>query len=101
MFFFGLRLLLQANLFRAEATSLLGIAHLLVGWPANIILLIAGYLFGTWAVPASRSSSPGQSHCGKDNCGAFSQMMEHTAMQFPKVTGSNLQRKKLNPPQDF
>ena len=38
--FFGLRLLLQINLFRAEAASLLGIAQLLTGRPATILLLI-------------------------------------------------------------
>ena len=46
--FFGLRLLLQVNLFRAEAASLLGIVQLLTGWPATILLLIASYLYGTW-----------------------------------------------------
>lgn len=46
--FFGLRLLLQFNLFRQEAANLLGIVQLLTGWPATILLLIASYLYGTW-----------------------------------------------------
>ena len=46
--FFGLRLLLQFNLFQEKATSLLGIVQLLTGWPATILLLIASYLYGTW-----------------------------------------------------
>ncbi len=46
--FFGLRLLLQFNLFQQEAASLLGIVQFLSGWPATIALLIASYLYGTW-----------------------------------------------------
>ena len=46
--FFGLRLLLQINLFQGEAASLLGIVQLLTGWPATIILLIVSYLYGSW-----------------------------------------------------
>ena len=46
--FFGLRLLLQFNLFQQEAASLLGIVQFLTGWPATIILLIASYIYGTW-----------------------------------------------------
>jgi hypothetical protein len=46
--FFGLRLLLQFNLFQEEAASLLGVVQLLTGWPATIILLIVSYLYGTW-----------------------------------------------------
>ncbi len=46
--FFGLRLLLQFNLFQQEEASLLGIVQFLTGWPATIILLIASYLYGTW-----------------------------------------------------
>jgi hypothetical protein len=46
--FFGLRLLLQFNLFQREAASLLGSVQLLTGWPATIILLIVSYLYGTW-----------------------------------------------------
>jgi hypothetical protein len=46
--FFGLRLLLQFNLFQQAEASLLGIVQFLTGWPATIILLIASYLYGTW-----------------------------------------------------
>jgi hypothetical protein len=46
--FFGLRLLLQFNLFQQEEASLLGVVQFLTGWPATIILLIASYLYGTW-----------------------------------------------------
>ena len=45
--FFGLRLLLQFNLFRQAEASLLGIVQFLTGWPATIILLIVSYLYGT------------------------------------------------------
>lgn len=46
--FFGLRLLLQLNLFQEEAASLLGVVQFLTGWPATIILLVISYLYGTW-----------------------------------------------------
>lgn len=46
--FFGLRLLLQLNLSRGQQANLLGLVQLLAGWPATIVLLIAGYLYGTW-----------------------------------------------------
>jgi len=46
--FFGLRVLLQFNLFQEEAAGILGIVQLLTGWPATILLLIASYLYGTW-----------------------------------------------------
>jgi len=46
--FFGLRLLLQFNLFQEEAASLLGVVQFLTGWPATIVLLIASYLYGSW-----------------------------------------------------
>ena len=46
--FFGLRLLIQFNLFQDAAASLLGIVQLLTGWPATMILLIISYLYGTW-----------------------------------------------------
>lgn len=46
--FFGLRLLLQFNLFQEAEASLLGIVQFLTGWPATIVLLIASYLYGTW-----------------------------------------------------
>ena len=46
--FFGLRLLLQFNLFQEQAANLLGVVQFLTGWPATIVLLIASYLYGTW-----------------------------------------------------
>ena len=46
--FFGLRLLLQFNLFQDAEASLLGIVQILTGWPATILLLIVSYLYGTW-----------------------------------------------------
>jgi hypothetical protein len=45
--FFGLRLLLQFNLFQQAEASLLGVAQFLTGWPATIVLLIISYLYGT------------------------------------------------------
>jgi hypothetical protein len=55
--FFGLRLLLQFNLFQDAAASLLGIVQLLTGWPATIILLIISYLYGTWRLRNLRGPS--------------------------------------------
>jgi hypothetical protein len=55
--FFGLRLLLQLNLFQEEEASLLGIVQFLTGWPATIILLIASYLYGTWRLGNLRGPS--------------------------------------------
>ena len=46
--FFGLRLLLQFNLFQGDAATLLGIVQIVTGWPATIILLIVSYLYGIW-----------------------------------------------------
>jgi hypothetical protein len=46
--FFGLRLLLQFNLFQEQATGLLAVVNVVTGWPATIVLLIVSYLYGTW-----------------------------------------------------
>ena len=46
--FFGLRLLLQFQLFRQEAAQALGWVQLLTGWPALILLLVGSYLYGLW-----------------------------------------------------
>ena len=47
--FFGLRALVQFQLFQQEATgTLLGVVQLVTGWPALIILLIVSYLYGLW-----------------------------------------------------
>jgi hypothetical protein len=45
---FGLRLLLQFNLFQGEQASQLGLVQVLTGWPVTIVLLIISYLYGTW-----------------------------------------------------
>jgi hypothetical protein len=45
---FGARLGLQLVLFQREEPVLLGVANLLGGWPATVILLIISYLYGTW-----------------------------------------------------
>jgi hypothetical protein len=45
---FGLRLLLQLNLFQGEQVSQLGLAQVLTGWPVTIVLLIISYIYGTW-----------------------------------------------------
>jgi len=55
--FFGLRLLLQFNLFQDEAASLLALVNLLTGWPATILLLIVSYLYGTWRLGNLRGPS--------------------------------------------
>jgi hypothetical protein len=45
---FGLRLLLQLNLFQGEQASQLGLFQVLSGWPVTILMLIISYLYGTW-----------------------------------------------------
>jgi hypothetical protein len=45
--FFGLRLLLQFNLFQQAEASILEVVQFLTGWSATILLLIASYLCGT------------------------------------------------------
>ena len=46
--YFGLRLLLQLNLFQDAAADLLAVFNLILGWPATVILLIVTYLYGSW-----------------------------------------------------
>ena len=46
--YFGLRLLLQLNLFQDASANLLAIFNLILGWPATVLLLIVTYLYGTW-----------------------------------------------------
>jgi hypothetical protein len=44
--FFGARTLIQAALYRAGSTELLGLARVLLGWPALLVLLVATYVLG-------------------------------------------------------
>jgi len=46
--FFGMRTLVQFNLFQQQAAGTLGVIQLLTGWPALIILLVLSYLYGMW-----------------------------------------------------
>jgi hypothetical protein len=46
--FFLLRVVLQLNLFQAQAAEQLAGLNLLLGWPATLLLLIFSYLYGTW-----------------------------------------------------
>jgi len=46
--FFALRLALQWLLYRKQLAGALGLAQLLMGWPATIVLLVLSYLYGTW-----------------------------------------------------
>lgn len=46
--FFGLRFVLQLNLFQEETAELLAVVNLLTGWPATIVLLVISYLYGLW-----------------------------------------------------
>jgi len=46
--FFGVRLLVQWLLFQSANSGVLGLANVLLGWPATIVLLVASYLYGTW-----------------------------------------------------
>lgn len=47
-FFFALRLLLQLTLFQGQASGLVAVLNVLLGWPATIALLVVSYLYGTW-----------------------------------------------------
>lgn len=44
--FFGLRTITQWWLFQNDQTAALGVARVITGWPALLILLIATYVFG-------------------------------------------------------
>jgi hypothetical protein len=46
--FFSLRTLLQFYFFQQGKTAALGLAQLMLGWPAIILLLIFSYLYGLW-----------------------------------------------------
>ena len=46
--FFSLRTLLQFYFFQLGMTAALGLAQLILGWPAIILLLIFSYLYGLW-----------------------------------------------------
>jgi hypothetical protein len=55
--FFGIRLLVQLNLFQAEDAGTLAVVNALTGWPATIVLLIVSYLYGTWRLGHLRGPS--------------------------------------------
>lgn len=46
--FFLARVLLQLNLFQAQAAARLAGVNVLLGWPATLLLLIVSYVYGTW-----------------------------------------------------
>jgi hypothetical protein len=46
--FFAIRTLLQFYLYQQGEAAALGLAQLLLGWPALVLLLIASYLYGLW-----------------------------------------------------
>jgi hypothetical protein len=46
--FIALRASFQLFLFQREATGLLGVLNVMMGWPATVLLLAASYLYGTW-----------------------------------------------------
>jgi hypothetical protein len=46
--FFTLRAVLQIYLFQQGETAALGLAQLLLGWPALVLLLVFSYLYGLW-----------------------------------------------------
>ena len=45
---FGLRLWLQALLYRAEDPERFATFTLIGGWPTTVVLLVLSYLYGTW-----------------------------------------------------
>jgi hypothetical protein len=46
--YFGLRFLLQLDLFRQAATGSLALLNVILGWPATVTLLVLSYLYGVW-----------------------------------------------------
>jgi len=64
--FFGLRLLLQLNLFRDAAAGLLAVVDLLTGWPATIVLLVISYLYGTWRLRTLAGPSVEEFQAGQE-----------------------------------
>jgi hypothetical protein len=46
--YFGLRLLIQYQLFQSGQGQVLGWIQLLTGWPATVALLVTSYLYGLW-----------------------------------------------------
>lgn len=64
--FFGLRLLLQLNLFQNAAAGLLAVVDLLTGWPATILLLVLSYLYGTWRLRTLGGPSVDEFQAGKE-----------------------------------
>lgn len=64
--FFGLRFLLQLNLFQDAAAGLLAVVDLLTGWPATIILLVLSYLYGTWRLRTLSGPSVDEFQAGKE-----------------------------------
>jgi hypothetical protein len=64
--FFGLRLLLQLNLFQNQQAGLLALVNLLTGWPAILVLLIASYLYGIWRLQRLKGPSIEEYKAGKE-----------------------------------
>jgi hypothetical protein len=64
--FFGLRLLLQVNLFQEQAAGLLALVNVLTGWPATIVLLVLSYLYGTWRLRNLGGPSVEEFQAGKE-----------------------------------
>lgn len=57
MFFFGIRAVVQFNLYRQGAADTLGLVQLLTGWPAIIVLLVISYLYGLWRLRSLKGPS--------------------------------------------
>jgi hypothetical protein len=64
--FFGLRFLLQLNLFQEQAAEMLAVVNLLTGWPATIVLLVISYLYGIWRLRGLGGPSVEEFRAGKE-----------------------------------
>jgi hypothetical protein len=63
---FGLRLLLQLNLFQGAQVGQLAVAQVLTGWPVTIVLLIISYVYGTWRLKSLRGPSVEEFKAGSE-----------------------------------
>jgi hypothetical protein len=64
--FFGLQFLIQVWLYRQGSAQSLGVAQILTGWPALIVVLAVSYLYGLWRLTQLQGPSVEEFQEGKD-----------------------------------
>lgn len=64
--FFGLQFLIQVWLYRQGSAQSLGVAQILTGWPALIIVLAVSYLYGLWRLNQLKGPSVEEFQEGKE-----------------------------------